>query len=209
MNGFPILSIMLLVPAVAAVACLFLSPHTARWTALAATLIDLALGVLLWASFDVGGAQWQFQEYAPVFGSFSWALGIDGFALLLIANEIVRMIWGSQPIMLNTPPSLSGPVELFTGMTYPAYRLLVIGIGLVVALVLYLLVTRTRAGMLVRAGASNREMAMAMGVNVSGLFTAVFAVGAVLSALAMLYAGHVVVLEPGQRWAGSWRLIAR
>jgi NADH-quinone oxidoreductase subunit M len=91
MNGFPILSIMLLVPAVAAVACLFLPAQTARWTALAATLIDLALGVLLWASFDVGGAQWQFQEYAPVFGSFAWALGIDGFALLLIALSVFLM----------------------------------------------------------------------------------------------------------------------
>ena len=91
MNGFPILSIMLLVPALAAVACLFLSPQTARWTALGATLVDLALGVVLWTSFDVGGAQWQFQEYAPVFGSFAWSLGIDGFALLLIALSVFLM----------------------------------------------------------------------------------------------------------------------
>ena len=91
MNGFPILSIMLLVPALAAVACLFLSPHAARWTALGATLVDLALGVVLWTSFDVGGAQWQFQEYAPVFGSFAWSLGIDGFALLLIALSVFLM----------------------------------------------------------------------------------------------------------------------
>ena len=91
MNGFPILSIMLLVPALAAVACLFLSASAARWTALAATLVNLALGVVLWTSFDVGGAQWQFQEYAPVFGSFAWALGIDGYALLLIALSVFLM----------------------------------------------------------------------------------------------------------------------
>ncbi|KQT33814.1 NADH-quinone oxidoreductase chain 13 [Sphingomonas sp. Leaf412] len=91
MNGFPILSIMLLVPALAAVACLFLSANAARWTALAATLVDLALGVVLWLSFDIGGAQWQFTEYAPLFGSFAWALGIDGYALLLIALSVFLM----------------------------------------------------------------------------------------------------------------------
>ena len=71
MTGFPILSVMLAVPAIAAVVCLFLSASNARWLALAATLVDLALGVVLWISYDIGGAQWQFQEYAPVFGSFS------------------------------------------------------------------------------------------------------------------------------------------
>ena len=89
--SFPILSLMLAIPAVAAVACLFLSASAARWTALAATLVDLALGVVLWTSFDVGGAQWQFVEYAPVFGRFAWALGIDGYALLLIALSVFLM----------------------------------------------------------------------------------------------------------------------
>ena len=119
------------------------------------------------------------------------------FALLLIANELVRIIWGSQPIMLNTPPSLSGPVELFTGMTYPAYRLLVIGMGLMVALVLYLLVTRTRAGMLVRAGASNREMATAMGVDIKRLFPIVFAFGAGLCAVAGAMLGPLLAVQVG------------
>ncbi len=119
------------------------------------------------------------------------------FALLLIANELVRMIWGSQPIMLNTPPSLSGPVELFPGMSYPSYRLLVIGVGLAVALLLYLLVTRTRAGMLVRAGASNREMATAMGVNIKRLFTVVFAVGAGLCAAAGAMLGPLLAVQVG------------
>ncbi|MBW4329351.1 NADH-quinone oxidoreductase subunit M [Stakelama sp. CBK3Z-3] len=92
MNGFPILSIMLLVPAVAAVACLFLDAKSARWLALAATLVDLALGIVLWASFDIGGAQWQFVEHSDaLFGSFSWALGIDGFALLLIMLSVFLM----------------------------------------------------------------------------------------------------------------------
>ena len=91
MTSFPILSLMLAIPAIAAVACLFLSANSARWLALAATLADLALGVILWLSFDVGGAQWQFVEYAPLFGRFAWALGIDGFALLLIALSVFLM----------------------------------------------------------------------------------------------------------------------
>ena len=89
--SFPILSLMLAIPAVAAIACLFLSAPAARVTALAATLIDLALGVMLWTSFDVGGAQWQFVEYAPLFGRFGWALGIDGYALLLIVLSVFLM----------------------------------------------------------------------------------------------------------------------
>ena len=89
--SFPILSLMLAVPAVAAIACLFLSAPAARVTALAATLIDLALGVVLWMSFDIGGAQWQFVEYAPLFGRFGWALGIDGYALLLIVLSVFLM----------------------------------------------------------------------------------------------------------------------
>ena len=105
------------------------------------------------------------------------------FALILILNEAVRLVWGSDAA-LPMPAALSGPVELLPGLRYPAYRLVIIGVGLAVALVLYFLVTKTRIGMLVRAGASNREMALAMGVNIRWLFTAVFGAGAALCALA-------------------------
>ncbi len=91
MDGFPLLSLMLAVPAIAAVACLFLSADAARKTALIATLIDLALGVILWTGFDIGGAQWQFVESGPRFGFFSWTLGIDGFALMLIMLSVFLM----------------------------------------------------------------------------------------------------------------------
>ena len=91
MNGFPILSVMLAVPALGAVACLFSDKGGARWIALVATLIDFALGCMLWANFEVGGAQWQFVEYAPIFGRFGWALGIDGFALMLIMLSVFLM----------------------------------------------------------------------------------------------------------------------
>ncbi|WP_295856011.1 branched-chain amino acid ABC transporter permease [uncultured Xylophilus sp.] len=119
------------------------------------------------------------------------------FAILLMANEGVRMIWGSQPVALNPPASLSGPIELLPGFSYPAYRLLIIGVGLAVAALLYVLVTRTRIGMQVRAGASNREMALAMGTNVQRLFTAVFGLGAALCAAAGGMLGPLLAVQVG------------
>lgn len=119
------------------------------------------------------------------------------FALILIANELVRLIWGAQPVMLNTPPGLSGPIELFPGLIYSSYRLVIIGVGLAVALLLYFLVTRTRTGMLVRAGASNREMATAMGVDIKRLFTFVFGFGAALCAVAGAMLGPILAVQVG------------
>jgi branched-chain amino acid transport system permease protein len=118
------------------------------------------------------------------------------FALILIANEAVRMIWGAQPVLLNTPDELSGPVDI-GGFFYPSYRLLIIGVGALVAGLLYLLVAKTRVGMWVRAGASNREMTEALGVNVRWLFTAVFAVGAALCALAGALLGPLLAVQVG------------
>src|SRR6478735_5702960 len=91
MAGFPILSVMLLVPMLGAVACLFAGEKQARTIALVATLVDLALGIALWANYDVGGAQWQFQEHRDIFAGFSWALGIDGIALMLIVLSVFLM----------------------------------------------------------------------------------------------------------------------
>jgi len=119
------------------------------------------------------------------------------FALILIANETVRLVWGPQPMMLNPPAALAGPVELLPGFSYPAYRLLIIGVGLAVAGLLFALVTRTRVGMLVRAGASNREMATAMGVDIKRLFTAVFGAGAALCALAGAMLGPLFAVQVG------------
>jgi branched-chain amino acid transport system permease protein len=118
------------------------------------------------------------------------------FALILILNEAVRMIWGSD-MSLPTPQALSGPVELLPGLYYPSYRLMIIGVGLVIAVLLWFLVTRTRVGALVRAGASNREMAMAMGVNIRALFTAVVGVGAALCAVAGAMLGPLLAIQVG------------
>ena len=91
MTGAPLLSLLLAVPGLAAAMCLFASPAQARWIALGATLIDLALGVVLWAGYQIGGPQWQFVEQGANMGVFRWALGVDGFALLLIMLSVFLM----------------------------------------------------------------------------------------------------------------------
>ncbi len=91
MSGLPFLSMMLVVPLIGAVACLLSGREAARTIALGTTVIDLVLGAMLWASYDTGGAQWQFQEHASLFSGFEWKLGIDGIALLLIALTVFLM----------------------------------------------------------------------------------------------------------------------
>ncbi len=119
------------------------------------------------------------------------------FALILVSNEVVRLIWGPQPLRLNVPELLSGPVQLGGGVSYPAYRLLVIAAGLAVGAALYLLVARTRVGMWVRAGASNREMATAMGIDIQRLFTCVFGFGALLCGVAGALLGPLLSVQVG------------
>ncbi|HEY1289184.1 MAG TPA: branched-chain amino acid ABC transporter permease [Burkholderiales bacterium] len=119
------------------------------------------------------------------------------FAVILIANEAVRIVWGAQSLMLNAPAALTGPVRLPGGVQYASYRLAIIGVGVAVAVCLYVLVAKTKIGMLVRAGASNREMALAMGVNIRSLFTAVFALGAALCALAGAMLGPILAVQVG------------
>ena len=95
--GIPILSEMLLIPIAAAIVCLCVSANSARWVALLATLVELALGILLWTQYDLRGDQWQFQELwkwkggAPLFGRFHWALGVDGIAVMLIMLSVFLM----------------------------------------------------------------------------------------------------------------------
>jgi branched-chain amino acid transport system permease protein len=118
------------------------------------------------------------------------------FALILILNEAVRLVWGSDA-PLPMPAALSGPVELLPGLRYPAYRLLIIVVGFFIAALLYFLVAKTRIGMLVRAGASNREMALAMGVNIQRLFTLVFGAGAALCAVAGALLAPLLAVQVG------------
>lgn len=118
------------------------------------------------------------------------------FGLLLFFNEAVRMIWGSAPVFMSIPDSLGFSVRIM-GTPYPVYRLLIIAVGLLIALGLYLLIERTRIGMLIRAGASNRNMVSALGVNIGWLNTFIFALGAGLAGLAGAMVGPVLSVQPG------------
>ncbi len=122
---------------------------------------------------------------------------LGSYAVILIANDLVKMIWGPTPVMLNMPAALAGPVELLPDFLYPAFRLMIIAVGLVMALALYAFVTKTRAGVLVRAGASNRQMATLMGVKVPVLFLGVFTLGAALAALAGALLGPITAVQIG------------
>ena len=119
------------------------------------------------------------------------------FGLILFFNELARIVWGPAALFVTVPAALSGTVEILPGAPYPAYRLAVIAVGVAVALGLYLLIARTRLGMLIRAGASNRTMVAALGVDIRLLYTAVFALGAALAALAGAVAAPILSVEPG------------
>jgi branched-chain amino acid transport system permease protein len=119
------------------------------------------------------------------------------FGLILFFNELVAMLWGRTAIFSSLPEYLQGHVELFGSVRYPLYRLLIIGVGLSVAALLWYVVVRTRLGMLIRAGASNRAMVAALGVNIRLLYTIVFGFGAALAGLAGLLSGPIYSVQPG------------
>jgi branched-chain amino acid transport system permease protein len=119
------------------------------------------------------------------------------FGLIMFFNELIRIIWGRQPLFMNVPGALAKSIQLLPGLQYPTYRLAVIGIGLLVALFLWLMFAKTKIGMQIRAGSSNREMVAALGVNINLLYTLVFGLGAALAALAGVMAGPILSVEPG------------
>ena len=119
------------------------------------------------------------------------------FGLIMFFNELTRIIWGRQPLFMDVPPWLNHGVDLLPGLTYPAYRLVVIFVGLSVALFLWLLFSKTRLGMQIRAGAVNREMVAALGVNIILLNTLVFGIGTLLAGLAGVMAGPIFAVESG------------
>ncbi len=118
------------------------------------------------------------------------------FALILILNDGVKMVFGND-LPLSIPAAFDGPVQILPGLVYSSWRLLIIGVGVLVAVLLYLLVQKTRMGALVRAGASNREMSSAMGVDVGRLFTVVFGLGAALCAVAGSLLGPLLAVQVG------------
>ncbi len=119
------------------------------------------------------------------------------FALILIFSEGTRWLFGSSPLWLNPPAMLAGSVTLPGGLRYPIYRLVIIAVGVAVAVGMYFLITRTRLGMRIRAGESDREMIGALGVNIARLYTLVFAMGAALAGLAGAMVGALQSVQVG------------
>ncbi len=119
------------------------------------------------------------------------------FGLILFFNELTKIIWGPRALFLDVPEALSGTVEIIPGAPYPSFRLAIIVVGIIVALLLYVLITKTRLGMLIRASASNREIVAALGVNVKLLSTLVFGLGALLAGLAGAMTGPLLAVEVG------------
>ncbi len=119
------------------------------------------------------------------------------FALILIFSEGTRWMFGSFPLFLDVPPMLAGPVTLPGGIEYPAYRLSIIVIGLLVAVGMFALINRTRVGIRIRAGEADREMIAALGVDIAKLYTFVFALGAALAGFAGALVGAIQSVQVG------------
>jgi len=118
------------------------------------------------------------------------------FGLILFFNELTRMVWGPQPYFVQVPEFLGGTVEVF-GFSYPSYRFAIIAVGVAVAIGSYLLIHKTRIGMLIRAGAVNPTMVAALGVNIRSLNAMLFALGAMLAGLAGAMAGPILSVQSG------------
>jgi branched-chain amino acid transport system permease protein len=119
------------------------------------------------------------------------------FALILFFNELATIIWGTEPQYMPIPQLLSGSIPLFEGAQYPVYRLAITVAGIVIGLLLYGLVVHTRIGMLIRAGASNREMVRGLGVDIAMLFTLVFAIGVAFAGFAGMVTGPLLAVQVG------------
>lgn len=119
------------------------------------------------------------------------------FGLILFFNELIRIGFGPAALFSNLPPSLSGFVYILPDTPYPVYRLVVIGVGLVCAFGIHHLVTRTKIGAMVRAGASNESMAAALGVNIGLLRRFIFSAGACFAGIAGIMLGPLTAVEPG------------
>ena len=119
------------------------------------------------------------------------------FALILLLSEGVRWYFGAFPLYLTIPESLNGTVPIFEEIIYSKYRLFIIVMGLLIAIGLYLLITKTRLGIRIRAGQNDREMISALGVDISKLYTVVFALGAALAGLSGAMIGAIQSVEVG------------
>src|SRR5947209_402370 len=157
-------------------------------------LATLALALAAALAF---GLALEFLVFRHLYGRDHLDHVIATFGILLFINHGVKLIWGAAPLSLPIPELLSGSVRLMDGLLYRVWRLVVIGSGLGIATLLYVIVVHTRTGMLVRAGASNARMVSALGVDIRRLFMIVFGFGAMLAGFAGCMAAPVLSVEPG------------
>ena len=173
---------------VGAFACAAVAAATGSfWLGLAASLVAAA----------AAGALIEVTVIRRLYGRDHLDQVLATFALILILSESVRWLFGDFPLYLNIPPQLGGAVALPGGVQYPVYRLAIIAAGLLVGVALYALIARTRLGMRIRAGESDREMIGALGVDISTLYTVVFALGAALAGLAGAMVGALQSVQVG------------
>src|SRR4051794_5565658 len=150
----------------------------------------IGLGLALVATLLIGMAL-EVVAIRPLYGRDHLDHVLGTFGLLLFFNDAVRWVWGPAGMTLPLPEQMLTAVQVIPGVFYPAYRLVIIGATLGVALLLYILVMKTRIGMLIRAGASNREMVGALGVNIKLLYTFVFGLGAAMAGFAGMIAAPI------------------
>jgi branched-chain amino acid transport system permease protein len=158
------------------------------------TLLALVLALLAALAF---GLFLEFAVFRHLYERDHLDQVIATFGIILFLNQAVKFVWGAAPLSLPIPEMFSGVVVLMPGLTYPIWRLVIIVCGLAVALLLYVLVSRTRFGMLVRAGANNAAMVSALGVDIRRLFMIVFGFGTMLAGFAGIMIAPILSVEPG------------
>ncbi len=151
-----------------------------------ALLAALAFGLLL-----------EFTVFRQLYDRDHLEQVIATFGIIIFLNQGVKTVWGAAPLNLPIPDGLAGVVQIMPGLTYPVWRLVIIGSGLIVALILYVLVSKTRVGMLVRAGATHARIVSALGVDIRRLFMIVFGFGTMLAAFAGVMIAPILSVEPG------------
>jgi branched-chain amino acid transport system permease protein len=165
---------------------------------LAAATGSFVLGALLaLIATAISGMALEVIAIRPLYGRSHLDHVLATFGLILFFNELVRLVWGPAGMTLSLPSEMLTAVQIIPGIYYPLYRLVIILVTLAVTALLYILVMRTRLGMLIRAGASNREMVGALGVNIKLLYTLVFGLGAALAGFAGLMQAPILTVQIG------------
>ena len=156
--------------------------------------LALLVGIVLAVAFGYV-LEWVFFSY--LYDREHLQQVLMTYGLILVFEELRSILVGDDVHGVAIPELLAGSIAIGNGMTYPVYRLFVSGVCLALALGMYLLISKTRLGMMVRAGATNREMVQSLGINITLLYRVVFAVGVALAVFAGMIAAPVSSVYPG------------